>query len=210
MDWWLGPSIIVVISAGVIVGLLVSFIILRAQKRRRPYSIQPKILTFNGVTADSFNKVEEPVRSFGVDREGEDPFAFKIPPTEPASDQLEVYLSQHKAALPQNDLLINRTSDALLELETNLSIARRPMNGHLTNFQTKVWSTCRSEFNLADPVLLGELSEAYVDMLLANNIVWLVMELGRDSQDLNASYTKLSAKIAERLQRIMPSAKASL
>ncbi len=51
---------------------------------------------------------------------------------------------------------------------------------------------------------MGELTEAYVDMLLANNIVWLAVELGRDSQDLTANYSKLSKKIAERLQRIMP------
>jgi len=49
-----------------------------------------------------------------------------------------------------------------------------------------------------------ELTESYVDMLLANNIVWLVNELGRDSKDLTASYIKLSNKIGERLQKVMP------
>ena len=53
------------------------------------------------------------------------------------------------------------------------------------------------------------MTEAYVDMFLANNIVWLVTEIGRDSQELTAGYYKLSNKIAERLQRIMPDVRNS-
>ena len=95
-------------------------------------------------------------------------------------------------------------SAALTELNNNLSIARRPVTNNLVNFQTDIWKSKRSEFNPISADLMAELTEAYVDMMLANNIVWLVMELGRNSQDLKEGYAKLSNKVAERLQRILP------
>jgi hypothetical protein len=101
-------------------------------------------------------------------------------------------------------------SAAVLELENNLEIATRPSATKLLNFQTDVWNTRRSEFSLTNSQILGELTEAYVDMLLANNIVWLVTELGRDSPDLRASYSDLKNKIADRLKRVLPAVKDSL
>jgi hypothetical protein len=95
-------------------------------------------------------------------------------------------------------------SAAILELETNLLIAMRPSADKLTSFQTDVWNTRRSDFNAVNSQILNELTEAYVDMLLANNIVWLVNELGRDSQDLRASYSELKIKVADRLKRVLP------
>jgi hypothetical protein len=95
-------------------------------------------------------------------------------------------------------------SAAILELETNLLIAARPSVDKLASFQTDIWNTRRSEFNTVNSQILNELTEAYVDMLLANNIVWLVNELGRDSQDLRASYSELKNKVADRLKRVLP------
>jgi hypothetical protein len=204
MDWWFGPSIFGVIAAGIAVGLLVSFILIRAQKKRRPYSIETKVLTFNSAPVESFKNAADTVNEFPVEHQ---PDSSAAP-----SREIETYLSQRKIAppAPVAEMPGISKSDALLELENNLAIARRPSTSQLVSFQTKIWSTRRSDFNLADSALIGELSEAYVDMLLANNIVWLVMELGRDSQDLTSSYNKLSFKIAERLQRIMPAARESL
>ena len=101
-------------------------------------------------------------------------------------------------------------SAAILELESNLETARLPVSDKLSNFKTEVWNTRRSEFNVASPQLLSELTEAYVDMLLANNIVWLVTELGRDSKDLRESYSDLKTKVADRLERVVPQVKESL
>jgi hypothetical protein len=94
-------------------------------------------------------------------------------------------------------------SAAILELETNLLIATRPSADKLASFQTDIWNTRRSDYNVVNSQILGELTEAYVDMLLANNIVWLVNELGRDSQDLRASYSELKNKVADRLRRVL-------
>jgi hypothetical protein len=43
----------------------------------------------------------------------------------------------------------------------------------------------------------------YVDVGLANNIVWLATEIGHRSKELDESYIKLCASIAERIQNIL-------
>ncbi len=99
--------------------------------------------------------------------------------------------------------------EALAELEGNLVISKKPLNGQLVGFHTNIWNSRRSDFNVLEADLLREVTEAYVDMLLANNLVWLVTELKRDSPDLLDSYSKLSLKVSERLQRILPSIRTS-
>ena len=99
---------------------------------------------------------------------------------------------------------MNRKPDSVLsEIEANLAIASRPTSSPLVNYQTDIWNTRRNEFSVLGQEILRDLTEAYVDMLLANNIVWLVTELKRDSKELSSSYFRLSAKVAERLQRAM-------
>jgi hypothetical protein len=114
-----------------------------------------------------------------------------------------------KSSPPPKPPAIRYQSAAILELESNLAIAKLPMSEKLASFKTDVWNTQRSEFNLTSSQLLSELTEAYVDMLLANNIVWLVTELGRDSKDLRESYSDLKKKVTERLERILPQVKES-
>jgi hypothetical protein len=50
---------------------------------------------------------------------------------------------------------------------------------------------------------MTELKEAYIDIRLANNIVWLVTEMGASSKDFEASYLRLCGKIAERLNKVL-------
>jgi hypothetical protein len=125
-------------------------------------------------------------------------------------DRVEEYLNHRKKTVPAASVVSPQKSDALVELENNLAIASKPFNGKLENFQTEVWNTRRSDFNSLDRSTMEELTEAYVDMLLANNIVWLVTELGRDSKDLITSYNGLSNKVGERLKRLMPTLEDSL
>ena len=58
------------------------------------------------------------------------------------------------------------------------------------------------EFDNLSPSLRSDLRDAYTDMAMANNIVWLVTEFRTKSKDLEASYIKLCSKIAERLTKI--------
>jgi hypothetical protein len=206
MPSWLVPMLVGVVIAGIGVGLLISYIILKRQNKKFPLfmkqnrsipviqSVSPPPNKSTKVPADI--PKEAPVK--------EQPVSVSL-----AEDTLEKYLAKTQGpqavttAPPQNGA-------AIIELEKNLEIALLPTPEKLINFQTDVWNTRRSEFNLANNKLLGELTEAYVDMLLANNIVWLVTELGRDSPDLRISYTNLKNKVAERLKRVLPEINANL
>jgi len=113
-------------------------------------------------------------------------------------DRLQAYLETKRSSAAVK----TSTSPALQELESNLAIATNPNT--LVNFKVETWNTKRSEFNAVNADLMAELVEAYVDMMLANNVVWLVTELGRESPHLKDSYTQLSSKVEQRLLRIMP------
>ena len=98
-------------------------------------------------------------------------------------------------------------SDALMEVETNLSTASTPWANMLLPFQTTAWMTKPAEFSQVPEQLQEELVEAYIDMRLANDIVWLAKEVGRHSDVLDTSYVRLCNKIAERLITVLPSLK---
>lgn len=196
MTWWLVPSIIGVMAAGVLVGLLVSKVILKMKKDN------PVLFQKNNMP--SLPVVTESTENAAIIDQIKAADDVKTETVISVDEKIETYLN-HINSTPQ---VKNNTSakkpEALIELENNLSLARRPTTNNLVNFHTEIWNTKRSEFNVLPTEILGELTEAYVDMLLANNIAWLVTELGRSSQDLVDSYYKLSNKIADRLQRIMP------
>ena len=197
MTWWLIPSILGVTLFGIIVGLLVSRQIVKLQYKGFPFFHRR-----NGHNTDP-----TPGESVYQPTGGPIGFATKNQQTQiktvantDTDERLQVYLktpkSQSAVKIPLNP--------ALLELNKNLSIASRPSINSLVSYQTDVWSNKRNEFNGISRENMDVLIEAYVDMMLANNVVWLVNELGRDSQDLKDSYARLSSKVAERLTRIMP------
>ena len=69
----------------------------------------------------------------------------------------------------------------------------------LLPFQTTVWGSNHGE---GEPLMITHLYEfiqLYVDIGLANNIVWLATELGHRSKELDESYIKLCKGIAERI-----------
>jgi len=96
-------------------------------------------------------------------------------------------------------------SDFLTELETNLQIASTPWADKLIPFQTECWDANHGEF---EPLLNNhhqELIQLYVDIGLANNIVWLATEIHHRSKELDESYIKLCACIADSIKRMVPS-----
>jgi hypothetical protein len=242
MSWWLGPSIIGVVAAGIIVGLLVSFIIIRTRRRDPSLSHKNNAPAFSVVSETAGNlaaesrKVETPkitppkIKPSDIKPPETKPSEIKLPeikhseikppevkpkpaiikPAIIVDSKVDAYLNQVKSPPVPNNISSSKKSDVLIELENNLTIASRPMTNKLENFRMEVWNNKRSEFDILTQEIRGELTEAYTDMLLANNVVWLVTELGRNSQDLITSYNKLSNKVAERLQRIMPAIRDSL
>jgi hypothetical protein len=142
--------------------------------------------------------------------------AAEKPVSKQAENPVEVTIGKPEVIAPPQPPKVEKAAapapaviEALAELEGNLAISIKPLNGQLVGYRTNIWNTRRSDFNALDSDLLREVTEAYVDMLLANNLVWLVTELKRDSPDLIESYSKLSLKVSERLQRIMPTLRES-
>jgi len=94
-------------------------------------------------------------------------------------------------------------SDIIKELETNLAIATIPWSDQLLSFQTICWDAKHGE---GEPLLTAhtqELLQLYIDIGLANNIVWLATEIGHRSQELDVSYIKLCNSVAVRIKKIM-------
>lgn len=200
MEWWLIPSIIGVIIAGIAFGVLVSFIYLRIRKQR--FSLLQLQKTFkpggNGFkpaleSNTSYRMVLETAPAIDETRVGSQTAPVRVQQAQPVQTETRTA-----------SISVNRKPDSVLsEIEANLAIASRPTSSPLVNYQTDIWNTRRNEFSVLGQEILRDLTEAYVDMLLANNIVWLVTELKRDSKELSSSYFRLSAKVAERLQRAM-------
>jgi hypothetical protein len=57
---------------------------------------------------------------------------------------------------------------------------------------------------------LQDLIQLYVDISLANNVVWLATEIGHRSKELDESYMKLCSGIAERIKGIIPVVKETI
>jgi MFS superfamily sulfate permease-like transporter len=210
MPWWFGPSIVGVIVVGICAGLLVSFIIIKRQNGSLQSPFKHNHQTIEPSATQPYDPIKESVGIYNTDRRVSPAVEENLKSSLSEQDKVEEYLNQRKKNNSTSSVATPQKCDALAELENNLAIATRPFAGKLENFQTNIWNTRRSDFNPLNPETLEELTEAYVDMLLANNIVWLVTELGRDSKDLNTSYTGLSNKVGERLQRLMPALRDSL
>ena len=104
----------------------------------------------------------------------------------------------------ESNLLESKTPNLLAEIKDNLAMAAKPATSDLIPFQTKIWDSQNSEIDSLPKAVQEELKQAYVDMRLANNIVWLATEVGRRSPALNDGYVRLCIQIAARLDKIMP------
>jgi hypothetical protein len=179
MSWGLLPFIILDVVAGIAAGLLISYYILRRQNKSFPLF---QIFQKKSLKTESGESAEPPAPP---------PHIAEDPPPQ---------ATESPAVLDQAGLI--------QELENNLEIASRPMGEKLGKFQTEVWDAGQSWFNKNKPPFLNELSDAYLDMQLANNVVWLVTELGHESPDFRASYSEVKNRVALRLKRVLPKVKS--
>ncbi len=200
MFWGDVQLIISVVAAGIVVGLLISFVILRM--RRKTPSFNPE----SGTPAISM-KTELSKSVVTNSPIIKAPESTSQPPI-PKVREVDARLDESKNS--QVPGTTSQKSEALIELETNFSIATRPITDQINSFHLDVWTQKPTEFNSLTHEIRTELSEAYIDMRIANNVVWMVTEIGSKNQDLITNYHKLSKKVAERLQRIMPVVRESL
>ncbi len=213
MDWW---QIVLIILASIIGGLLIGGLLtyLTARLLKRPLLEMPFLKKRETTTV-----VEEPLKSTAPDllaelikkREmmGQQAKEQSKREAEAAKKVREAEKQQRKEAEVAEAPLKSTAPDLVAEVENNRQIATQPWTGKLLPFATGVWDASRDGVP-ALPVNLGEdLTQAYVDMRLANSIVWLATELGRRSQNLDDNYTKLCTNIATRLDKILPLLKQS-
>jgi len=110
-----------------------------------------------------------------------------------AKEGTEVFVGQEKSTKPE----------LLVEIENNRRIASEYSKGELTPFETKVWDGDYYEAHTLPPNLRHELLQAYIDIHLANTIVWLWTELGRRTPNLKERYETIRIKIADRLDKVI-------
>ena len=91
----------------------------------------------------------------------------------------------------------------LQEIRTNLFNATKPWDGLVVPFQTEVWYKEPDSLRSLPVNLQNELSEAYIDIGLANDIYWLLNKLNHRNPELDKAYLSLRLKIATRLGRIV-------
>jgi hypothetical protein len=91
----------------------------------------------------------------------------------------------------------------IIELETNLAIATTSWADKPMLFQTEYWDKKQGKIEPVIESHLQELIQLYVDIDLANNVVWMATEMNHRSKELDESYIKVCAGIAERIQNIL-------
>jgi len=94
-------------------------------------------------------------------------------------------------------------SDIIKELETNLAIATTPWSDKILPFQTSSWDSGHGEGEALLAPHIHEIIQLYIDIGLANNIVWMATEIGHRSKELDESYIRLCTNIAERAKKIL-------
>lgn len=181
MVWWQG---ILIVLACVIVGVVVSYllsypVVRRILKKpfRKLFSEKRKI-----IKQQLQEQLKREVEEAGKIRGAEEP--------------------ERKEAVAVEEPLESIVPDLVAEVKNNHRIATEPWSDKLIPFQTRVWDTRQDEVYELPRNLREDLTQAYVDMRLANSIVWLSAELGRRSHNLDENYIKLCSNIAARLDRI--------
>ncbi len=193
--WQIALFILGLCLLAVMVGLLAGYLILRIQKRPWPFSWKFS----SNHHESSAEEITIPSPEPGIST-----VEKKVKTTSEMQEALEEYVKKRQVVPVQPEIIKPQKSELLVELETNLSIATTPWEGKLIAFQTRAMDSSRAKIDSLDPELKDELIEAYTDIQLANTLVWLSMDVGHRSKDLDESYLKLCNKIAERLGKVLP------
>lgn len=207
MFWWqILLVIIMFIIVGLVFGYFLSYIII-AQIMKRPFleKFAPAIIFRRSRESTPKRQLsgEAPTKPAAV-------LEAKTTLSIEQSPQSEVPVAQPSAS-SQEEVTSGAAGEGILvgyalmsEVKNNNKIASRAQSGDLKSFSTKVWeSTSQELLNLPEEIK-QELSQAYVDMRLANSIVWLAIELKRRSPHLDDNYSKLCDNISARLNSIIP------
>ena len=191
MNWWqlllyfLG---LIIVSA--LFGLLLGYIVRRIKNKPWPFAWPNKVNQAVSAGNQTVVPVIRTAPSPPVRNE-----SIKPPPDIAISYAHKV----NPANVVKNTPVIKK-SELLIEVESNLKIAKSPLRGKLVLFNTRVFEDNLNKGEILPSGLKDELAEAYTDMTLANMLVGLSTDIGSNSQEISGSYTRLCGKIAERLE----------
>jgi hypothetical protein len=174
LGWWrisllLAASILV----GILIGLSVSYLIMRFVLKRR--------VTFFDVFYALFSKKAKVLTPSDSSQQ------FIDTPTAPPK-------AHEPTKLPIPELLV--------EIEHNLKIAAQFSGDNPLPLQSDVWDAGKHSAHKLSANLRKQLKEAYSDIQLLNHIAWLSTELNYRSSFLDELYKERLTSVAERLQRI--------
>ena len=92
----------------------------------------------------------------------------------------------------------------LAELEKNHALSAEPRPDKPEPFQTDIWDANSNVPNILTASLKWELTQAYVDISLANNVIWFLKEFGVASPVLSEQYKELCDRISTSLGKVIP------
>ena len=193
MVWW---QWVLIFIAVIVIALLASYFIARTLKK--PWVFSKRIKPESPLNISQQQIMPEPDQP-------EKQVEGKIEPP-PAHEEIKV-AAPPVASAPETTPVtgtVTQQSEILKEIEVNLSIASAPRLDKMMPFQTSAWDTKKSELEFAGSDIRLKLAEVYIDISLANRIVWMASEFGLKSKDLEEGYLKLCKNIADRLQSILP------
>ena len=197
MDWWQVAIILLLLGlisviTGMIAGIPLSNLILQ---RREQVSLGKNWTSPKSESQSiSTNQFDELLKKYGVsepknDKQGsEETFQRE-------NDESATVVGQAEP------IVIDRL---LAELEKNhgLSIESRP--DKLVPFQTDIWDASPDVPNILTSSLKWELTQAYLDMYMANNIIWFLKEFDVESPVLSEQYKEMCDRIAASLSKVIP------
>ncbi len=185
MEWWQVVLILLVsVAGGILVGVLLSYLIRLSTRKQVIKKLFSQKLSVSKLSIRKLFSQKLSLSKLSV------PKKLSISKREPVS------------AAGESSKLV--APDLFAEIENNHRISTEPDSNKLVSFQTQAWDAHQFEVGGLPADLREDLDQAYIDMRLANSLVWVSTELGRRSQSLDENYMKLRATIAERLHRIKP------
>jgi len=180
------------IIAGIIAGIPLSNVILRRNKqasianKRVSFEFKPKHTTKD--------QLDELLKKYGL---------FESNKT--GSGNEETAEKRNNAAETTIGQLEPITIEQLLvELEKNLDLAIDPKITKLKPFQTDIWDTIVGIPETLASDIKWQLTEVYLDIYEANNIIWFLTQFNYKSPELDDQYVGVCTRISDRLNKIVP------
>jgi hypothetical protein len=178
--------------SGVLLGLAVSYIVLKIEKKPWPLSWR-----FAKSRHEHFSKVAAKPNFV--------PTAASPSANAPRSEAGSGPGAKANIAPLPRRVADFASPDFLVEIENNLTTAKASRKGHFVEFQTKMIDTENGRIESLDPDIRKVIKAAYVDMRLANTLVRLSGHTEGGARNFDNSYFGLCRSIAERLEQVVGS-----